>query len=471
MLEKVLIINTGGTIGMVHNDPKDPTSPLRPANDWNEIAKEHPILKKFPTDYYQFNPLIDSSDMSPEVWIKIGELIEKEYDNYRGFVILHGTDTMAFTASALSFMFKNLSKPIILTGSQVPLQFPRSDALQNLITAIQIAGNEIYGVRLVPEVAIFFRDTLLRGNRARKIDATNYFGFSSPNYPAIGEVGGDIKIIKDRILKPSHDKFYVDKRISNQVIVLELFPGLNFNYLKKIFDDNCDIKGVILKTFGNGNAPTNKEFLDILEYISSKNIVIIDITQCTKGFVKMGLYEASAKLTDVGVISGADLTPEAAVTKLMYLLGAYKDIKQVKRKMQVDISGEQTLSQYDFVIENDKEFTDNFSMEIVVPKKLKKEYLVRAVVRINKITEREFDDKDLEITMSMESLDDYNDNFIESSSKIKKKIDITQKSAHIIFNNSVKRILDSSKSVKISMESNMKINWENISFSIFSELI
>ena len=471
MLEKVLIINTGGTIGMVHNDPNDPTSPLRPAKDWHEIAKEHPILEKFPTDYCQLDPLIDSSDMCLEVWVKIGEIIEKFYDEYRGFVILHGTDTMAFTASALSFMCKNLSKPIIFTGSQVPLQFPRSDALQNLITAIQIAGNEVYGVRLVPEVAIFFRDTLLRGNRARKIDATNYFGFSSPNYPAIGEVGGDIKIIKDRILKPSHEKFYLDKRFSNEVIVLELFPGLNFSYLKNIFKEGSGIKGVILKTYGNGNAPTSQEFLDFLEYISSQKIVIIDITQCTKGFVKMGLYEASAKLTDIGVISGTDLTPEAAVTKLMYLLGAYKDVKQIKRKMQVDICGEQTLSQYDFSFESDGEFTDYFETEIVVPKKLKKEYLLRAVARVVGIKDRECEDKDLIITMSIESLDDYNDNFIEPNSKIQKIVKKDKKDAHILFDKSVKRILDSSRMVKITMTSNMKITWENINFSIYSELI
>lgn len=471
MLEKVLIINTGGTIGMVHNDPNDPTSPLRPAKDWHEIAKEHPILEKFPTDYCQLDPLIDSSDMCLEVWVKIGEIIEKFYDEYRGFVILHGTDTMAFTASALSFMCKNLSKPIILTGSQVPLQFPRSDALQNLITAIQIAGNEVYGVRLVPEVAIFFRDTLLRGNRARKIDATNYFGFSSPNYPAIGEVGGDIKIIKDRILKPSHEKFYLDKRFSNEVIVLELFPGLNFSYLKNIFKEGSGIKGVILKTYGNGNAPTSQEFLDFIEYISSQKIVIIDITQCTKGFVKMGLYEASAKLTDIGVISGTDLTPEAAVTKLMYLLGAYKDIKQIKRKMQVDICGEQTLSQYDFSFESDGEFTDYFETEIIVPKKLKKEYLLRSVARVVGIKNREFEDKELLITMSIESLDDYNDNFIEPNSKIQKIVKKEKKDAHILFDKSVKRILDSSRMVKITMTSNMKITWENINFSIYSELI
>ena len=194
MLDKVLIINTGGTIGMVNSEKNDPSSPLRPANDWNEIAKEHPILEKFPTDYYQFSPLIDSSDMSPKVWIQIAEIIERNYDNYRGFVVLHGTDTMAFTASALSFILKNLDKPVVLTGSQVPLQFTRSDTTSETYTYhYPNSRNEIYGIKLVPEVSIFFRDTLMRGNRSRKIDATNYFGFSSPNYPAIGEAGGDIK--------------------------------------------------------------------------------------------------------------------------------------------------------------------------------------------------------------------------------------------------------------------------------------
>ncbi len=470
MLEKVLILNTGGTIGMVPTDKNDNTSPLRPANNWFEIASEHPVLKNFPTDYYQFNPLIDSSDMSPEVWKEIGKIIEKNYEKYRGFVILHGTDTMAFTASALSFMFKNLSKPIILTGSQVPLQFPRSDALQNLITAIQIAGNEMYGVPLVPEVGIFFRDTLLRGNRARKIDATNYFGFASPNYPNIGEIGGDIKIIKDRILKIGSGNFSVNSNFSTDVLVIELFPGMNFSYLKEIFKNTSSIRGVILKTYGNGNAPTSKEFLNFLEFISSKEIIIIDITQCTTGMVKMGLYEASAKLTSLGVIGGADLTPEAAVTKLMYLLGNSKDISEVKRKMKIDMVGEQTISQYDFIIEKTTTSTTNsFSFEIDVPKKLKKEYLVKAVVIIGDIVKNKETTKDLELTLSIESLD-LDKSVACSLPSIIKKI-ILKEDAHILFENSVKQLLVESKKVKINISSNLKINWKDITFSIYSELI
>ena len=201
MEDKVLIINTGGTIGMVGK-------PLRPAYNWAEITKEYSMLEKFPTDYFQFEKLIDSSDVTTDFWIKLVEVIEKNYDKYLGFVILHGTDTMAYTGSMLSFLLKNLAKPVILTGAQAPMVNPRSDGLQNLINSIYIAGHKLFDIPLIPEVCICFRDSLLRANRSKKTDSNNYYGFSSPNYNPLAEIATEIKVISDRILKVPTEKFY-----------------------------------------------------------------------------------------------------------------------------------------------------------------------------------------------------------------------------------------------------------------------
>lgn len=383
MEDRILIINTGGTICMIHQEKDNPYSPLRPANDWSEISKDFPVLEKFPIDYYQLKPLIDSSNMCPDVWIKLADIISKNYHKYRGFVILHGTDTMAYTASALSFALKNLGKPVILTGSQKPLQETRSDALQNLITSIEIAGHSMYDIPLIPEVAIFFRDSLIRGNRARKNDATNYFGFSSPNFQPLGEVGAEIKI--SRNISPLPKKpFFIEPCFDNNVLILELFPGIKPSFLKNLFTNMTELKGVVLKTYGNGNAPTSDEFIEVIEYLNSKGIIVVNISQCTTGMVKMGLYEASSRLIQAGVISGSDLTPEAAVTKLMYLLGKNISMEEIKQKMMMSLAGEQSISQCNYAFTNDK-YSENFSYEITLPKKVSADDLVKIDIDIHNI--------------------------------------------------------------------------------------
>ena len=347
--QKILIINTGGTISMVHSDKNDSKSALKPSTSWSEVIHNYEFLKDMNVDYVKTEKIIDSSDMNYEIWLEIGKIIEENYDKYKGFMILHGTDTMSYTASVLSFMLKNLGKTVILTGAQRPIQEIRSDGLQNLLTSIEIIEKqtnennnfEKENLPVIPEVCVFFRDHLFRGNRSRKLDSTNYFGFSSPNYLPLGEAGSKIKIYKNRLLAKPEGKFYVDYKINPNVLMMDVFPGFNPKILGKIFNDNASIKGLVLRTYGSGNTPQNVEFLETIKDIINSGVTILNITQCTVGSVEMGLYESNAILTKLGVVNGYDMTPEAAITKFMCLLGKY-EADEVKERLVMNVAGELT---------------------------------------------------------------------------------------------------------------------------------
>ena len=323
---------------MVH-DPN--TGSLVPI-DFRHISDHVPELRKFGYDLHSisFDPVKDSSNIDPGVWIKMAEIIEESYDDFDGFVILHGTDTMAYTASALSFMLENLSKPVILTGSQLPIGLLRTDGRENLITAIEIAAAMENGLPAVPEVCIFFDNKLTRGNRTTKMSAEHFDAFYSPNYHLLAEVGLHLKYYNNLISYPAKEqKLIVHKAFDTNVAILKLFPGINRKLVNAITKTE-GLRGLIIETYGSGNAPTYQWFLEDLKQYIDKGGIILNVTQCHGGSVEMGLYETSRQMLAAGVVSGRDITSEASVTKLMHLLGRFSSKEKVVQSLNMSLAGE-----------------------------------------------------------------------------------------------------------------------------------
>ncbi|MCK9398532.1 MAG: type I asparaginase [Bacteroidales bacterium] len=343
MLSKVsiLIIYTGGTIGMVRDKE---TGSLHPVNG-SELYEHIPILGKldYQIEFYSFDPLLDSSNMNPQHWVELVSVIEKNYEKFDGFVVLHGSDTMAYTASALSFMLENLNKPVILTGSQLPLGMIRSDGRENLVAAIEIAAARQDDTPIVPEVAVYFENKLLRGNRTIKYNAENFGAFRSGNYPPLAEVGINIKYNHNAILRPNFKSLKAHTTLDNNITILKLFPGISAGSVAAQLAVK-GLKAVILETYGSGNAMTDAWFLEQIRQAISRGIIVLNVTQCKAGSVEMGKYHTSEELGRIGVISGSDITTESAVAKLMYLFGTGLSKKEIESLLRVSLRGEITVS-------------------------------------------------------------------------------------------------------------------------------
>lgn len=331
--KRVYIAYTGGTIGMNLSDKGFIPTYGFITEQMNRMPElKHPDMPDYTV--FEYETLLDSSNMTPENWNRIAQDIANRYGDYDGFIILHGTDTMAYTASALSFMLGNLKKPVILTGSQLPLAEIRTDAYATLVTTLLLASRYP-----IPEVCIYFNNKLLRGNRARKMNTHDFNAFGSPNYPALATIGIDIKTREKLWLSPNNTPFKLELIKPTSLAYLRLFPGMSVNILEKILQ--LPLQGLVLETYGSGNAPNNPtQFLEILNHATTRDIVIMNCSQCIQGGVNMHSYATGNALYKAGVISGYDMTPETTLAKLYYLFSKGLDTPEIKKQMQACLRGE-----------------------------------------------------------------------------------------------------------------------------------
>jgi L-asparaginase len=337
---KILLIYTGGTIGMM----KDFETGALKAFNFSKLLQRIPELRQLDCEIetVSFENPIDSSNINPEMWDKMATIIEEHYSVYDGFVVLHGSDTMSYSASALSFMLENLAKPVIFTGSQLPIGDLRTDAKENLITAIQIASLQEKNKPVIQEVCLYFEYKLYRGNRTTKINAEHFNAFASPNFPALAESGVHLKVEQNLFFqKKSRKKLVVHKNLDTNVFVLKLFPGINEAALQSIIQIP-NLKGIVVETYGAGHAPTDEWFIRALEMAVANGLQVVNVTQCSGGSVNMGQYETSTALKKLGLISGKDITTEAAITKLMYMLSQNVAASSFKTIFETSLRGELT---------------------------------------------------------------------------------------------------------------------------------
>ena len=339
MHSKVLLIYTGGTIGMI----KDSKTGALSAFDFKHLEDQIPELKRMEVEIsvHSFAEPLDSSEINPSDWKHMAQVVIEQYENFDGFVILHGTDTMAFSASALSFMLQGISKPVIFTGSQLPVGVIRTDGRENLITTIEIAATKkADGTAKIQEVCVYFEHALYRGNRTSKISADDFKAFKSPNFPKLADVGIHIDY-NDFTPKPKRELHFFTE-LDNRIALLKLFPGMNFSLYKDLFTFP-EVKGIVIETFGSGNAPSNPIFTDLLRQFIAAGGIVLNITQCLSGSVEQGKYETSSLFNEFNVLSGFDLTTEAALTKMMFAFSFYRERSAILDFLSQDCCGEMSL--------------------------------------------------------------------------------------------------------------------------------